>query len=351
MELSWKKGACFPMKISESLSRQLATVTFVATVLVVMCHCDDVMSNKNGIVRFLGGIFTDANVANFFFLSGFFVARHYKEDRWYRKAIIGRLRTLGVPYLAWCLIYLCIYGCATMVGACHPQAGLFDVHRVFGIGLLTQPIDFALWYIKTLFYFIIVSPLFFGLQNRYRIAFPGMAVTLLLFKISPLGSSPMFGFCFNIVGFICFLLGGEMVFRNEVRSMFLCDDKRSWRKGGVPLILWISCALCVNYLEGTSRSVVHPLYVLFAVYCLQRTIACIPFRIGETFVKASFLIYASHLIILTLVSPLINKFFGGVPVLCFSILVAVPVLGGVVLMIALRNISRTTLALLTGGRG
>ena len=220
------------MKISQSLSRQLATVTFVATVLVVMCHCDDVMLNKDGIVRFLGGIFTDANVANFFFLSGFFVGRHYAENGWYRKAIFGRLRTLGIPYLAWCLIYLGIYGCATLVGICHPQAKLFDMRKVFGVGLLTPPIDFALWYIKTLFYFIFVSPLFFWFQNRYRIAFPVIAGAILLFKISPLGSSPLFGFCFNIVGFICFLMGAEMAFHSEVQSVFLRVG-RSSLGGGV----------------------------------------------------------------------------------------------------------------------
>lgn len=336
------------MKISGSLSRQLATVTFVATVLVVMCHCDDVMSNKDGVVRFLGGIFTDANVANFFFLSGFFVARHYAEDRWYRKAIFGRLRTLGVPYLVWCFIYLGVYGCVSLVGACHPQAGFFDMRKVLGIGLLTPPIDFALWYVKTLFYFIIVSPLFFWCQNRYRAAFPIMAGVVLLFRVTPIGSSPIFGFCFNIVGFVSFLMGAEMAFHSEVRSVFLRIGEKTW---GVLLVAWIVGALCINCLAGTLRSFLHPLYVLFAVYCLQRIVACIPFRIGEPFVKASFVIYASHLIILKLVSPALNNLLGGVPVLCFSVLVGVSIFGGVALTLVLRKFSRTTLALLTGGRG
>lgn len=336
------------MKISEPLSRQLATVTFVATVLVVMCHCDDFMPNKDCLVRFLGGIFTDANVANFFFLSGFFVARHYAEKGWYREAIFGRLRTLGIPYLVWCLIYLGIYGCASLVGAYHPQADMFDVRRVFGVGLLTPPIDFALWYIKTLFYFIVVSPLFFWLQNRYRVAFPIVVVAALVFKIFPVGSSPLFDHCFNIVGFVCFLLGAEMAFHSEVRNVFL---RVGGMAGSVSLIAWIVGALCVNCLMGSLKLVLHPLYVLFAVYCLQRIVACTSFRIGEAFAKASFVIYASHLIILKLVSPLINNLIGGVPVLCFLILVAVSVLGGVVLTMALRKLSRPTLALLTGGRG
>ena len=143
--------------MTEILKRQLATVMFLATVLVVMCHVDDVMSNKNMLVRYLGGIFTDANVANFFFLSGFFLARHYGERNWYGVALARRTRTLVVPYFAWCVVYLAFYLLCEISHLGKPHAsGFFNPLKVFGIGL-GAPIDFALWYIKTLLYFIIVS--------------------------------------------------------------------------------------------------------------------------------------------------------------------------------------------------
>lgn len=61
MELSWTKGADIQMRITPALSSQLSTMTFIATVLVVMCHCDDVMASNDGIVRYLGGVFTASN--------------------------------------------------------------------------------------------------------------------------------------------------------------------------------------------------------------------------------------------------------------------------------------------------
>ena len=218
------------MKISPAISSQLSTVTFVATVLVVMCHCDDVMASKDGIVRYLGGVFTDANVANFFFLSGFFLARHFGEDGWWKKSFLSRLRSLGVPYFAWCVVYLGLYCLIWCLGFYQPPEGMFGFRSVFGVGLLTPPIDFALWYIKTLFYFIIVSPLFFALQYKFKATFPLIALSLLMVKVSPFGSSPYWGFCFNLVGFVCFLMGAEVAFSGLMRRAFLRNGNK-WGGG------------------------------------------------------------------------------------------------------------------------
>lgn len=337
------------MKISPALSSQLSTVTFVATVLVVMCHCDDVMAHKDGIVRYLGGVFTDANVANFFFLSGFFVARHFEEDGWWKKSIVSRLRTLGIPYLAWCVVYLGIYCLVWCLGCYQPPEGMFGFKNVFGIGLLTPPIDFALWYIKTLLYFIAISPLFFALQCKFRAAFPLIALSLLMVKISPLGSSPFLGFCFNLVGFACFLMGAEVAFSRLMQRVFLCNGNHF--SGGIWLLCWVISSLLLNCTDDSIRTVLHPFYVLFAVFCLQRVIVDIPWRVGEALAKSSFVIYAAHLMILKLTSPFLNKLLGQCPILCFSMLTVTAVFGGIAITVALRRLSRRTLALLTGGRG
>lgn len=337
------------MKISPAISSQLSTVTFVATVLVVMCHCDDVMASKDGIVRYLGGVFTDANVANFFFLSGFFLARHFGEDGWWKKSFLSRLRSLGVPYFAWCVVYLGLYCLIWCLGFYQPPEGMFGFRSVFGVGLLTPPIDFALWYIKTLFYFIIVSPLFFALQYKFKATFPLIALSLLMVKVSPFGSSPYWGFCFNLVGFVCFLMGAEVAFSGLMQRSFMRNGNK-W--GGVKwLFCWIITAFFANCTDGCWRTVLHPFYVLFAVFCLQRIVADIPWRVSEALARSSFVIYAAHLMILKLASPLLNKMLGRCPILCFLMLTVVAVCSGIAITVALRSLSRRTLALLTGGRG
>ena len=348
MELSWAKGADIPMKITPALSSQLSTVTFVATILVVMCHCDDVMASKDEIVRYLGGVFSDANVANFFFLSGFFVARHFGEDGSWKKSIVSRLRSLGVPYLAWCVAYLAVYCLIWCLGCYQPPKGMFGFRSVFGVDLLTPPIDFALWYIKTLFYFIIVSPLFFALQYKFKAAFPLIALSLLMVKISPFGSSPYWGCCFNLVGFVCFLMGAEVAFSGWMQRVFLRNDNKV---GIIWLFCWIIAAFFTNCTGECWRAVLHPFYILFAVFCLQRIIADIPWRVSETLARSSFVIYAAHLMILKLASPLLNKMLGRCPILCFLMLMAVAVCSGIAITVSLRSLSRRTLALLTGGRG
>lgn len=350
MELPWAKDANIPMKISPAISSQLSTVTFVATVLVVMCHCDDVMASKDGIVRYFGGVFTDANVANFFFLSGFFLARHFGEDGWWKKSVLSRLRSLGVPYFAWCVVYLGLYCLIWCLGFYQPHAGMFCFKNVFGVGLLTPPIDFALWYIKTLLYFIIISPLFFVLQYKFKAAFPLIALSLMMVAISPFGSSPFCGFCFNLVGFVCFLMGAEVAFSGLMQRVFLRSGNK-WGWAVIWLFCWIISAFLINCIDKCLRTVLHPFYVLFAVFCLQRVIANIPWRVGEALAKSSFVIYAAHLMILKLTSPFLNKLLGHCPVVCFSMLTVAAVCGGIATTAALRSLSRRTLALLTGGRG
>lgn len=346
------------MKISESLSRQLSTVSFIATVLVVMCHCDDFMANKNFPVQFLGGIFSDANVHNFFFLSGFFVATRFTDAGWYRTAIFKRLRTLGIPYLIWCILYLCENIFSSRLGFHNHCLGRLDLWNVFGIGFLTPPIDFALWYIKTLFYFIIVSPFFFRLQYKSKWTLPIIACVIFAIKISPIGRLPEFRLGFNLVGFCCFLLGAQMAFSKDLRDALLCSNTLrglsfiATRFGAwLWLIDWVGAAIFIQLTGGLLHQILHPLYIVFSVICLHQIVANLPWRVVDLFTKSSFIIYASHFMILHLISPFCNNLFAGKPISCYMTMLIVSLSSGVLVTVLLRSISPVLLSLLSSGRG
>ena len=76
----------------------LSVASFLATVLVVMCHADDVMPVASLPISILGQSFSDSNVYNFFMLSGFFVGKHILEEKWWQAALVKRISTLLVPY-------------------------------------------------------------------------------------------------------------------------------------------------------------------------------------------------------------------------------------------------------------
>ena len=94
---------------SKNKSDILATFTFLATFLVVMCHADDVLAFRPTVAAILGGTFSDANVYNFFWLSGFFLGRHQNEQGWWRSALVKRVSTLIVPYVLWNAAYFVVY--------------------------------------------------------------------------------------------------------------------------------------------------------------------------------------------------------------------------------------------------
>ena len=337
--------------MTESLKRQLATVMFLATVLVVMCHVDDVMPNKNALVRYLGGIFTDANVANFFFLSGFFLARHYGERNWYGDALAKRMRTLVVPYFAWCVVYLAFYLIVEFLHLGKPHSpGFYNPRRIFGIGL-GAPIDFALWYIKTLLYFVIASPPFFWLMKRFRWSAPVLIGAFIALKISPWGNLPCFGFVFHLVGFACFLLGAKVAFSPKFRD-FVLNRRNNAILGGV----WALSAMGMMAIVSCGNPFhlfrfLHPFYILLSVFCLHRIVAALQWRASDVLVKSSFVIYVSHLLFLKIVSPCMNKIFGGIPTLNYFCMVVLAICFGVGLTVFLRKISPRFLSLLTGGRG
>lgn len=65
--------------ISAEESRVVTRFAIFATLLVVMCHADDPIPRevRSFYVSWLGDKFSDANVCNFFFLSGWLLARRF----------------------------------------------------------------------------------------------------------------------------------------------------------------------------------------------------------------------------------------------------------------------------------
>ncbi len=353
-------------KIDDALSRSLSTLMFIATILVVMCHVDDIIPNRGGswLVAFLGGPFTNANVANFFFLTGFFLALHYGEQNWWGKALVKRIKTLIIPYILWCLIYFFIIkGGMTLTqilqGAPITQWAILDtlnqpafgIPQIFGLGFLLPPIDFALWYIKTLFYFILVSPPFFYLLKRYGYyALAALGTGGLLFHIighhAHWSIMPLFKFGFNLTGFICFLAGAICAMKGSLPT-----SKTSYAKTAIALSIWTLSAVLYSQLHGFSFFLWGPINTIIEVAMLHLLVASIPYRVHPSWVKTAFFIYASHFLVLKFIAqgvPTLSCVLP--PILLYLVLLFTTLgvcIGGAFL---LARITPRFAALLSGGR-
>lgn len=102
----------------------------------------------------------------FFFVSGYFLARHVEEDKWWTHALASRLRTLVVPYLFLGVAFLFLtVGCTVLFNLNAGRSVLdgLDMRilllRVWGLDLMEHPLLVPFWYIRALMLLVLVSPL------------------------------------------------------------------------------------------------------------------------------------------------------------------------------------------------
>lgn len=347
--------------MDEVVSRAITRFTFLATIVVVMCHVDDAMPVmcRTWLVRYLGGSFSDVNVHNFFFISGYLLAR-VGEDGWWKSTIKKRVHSLLVPYLIWCAIYGLVFHGSSIIQllVTHevaPTQTLVSlagaIQRIFGLGFLTHPADFPLWYIKTLFYFILVFPLTLPFLTRKAAAFFMLIFVLLLArwtlcKYLP-NVRPYLGMCFNLLGFVFFLCGAFCSIRKVSFPRCLCRCSPF-----VPLAIWFAVQTW-SFIPYVNRLgvIMGPVGLAVSVFCLLWIAFSSKWNVSENISRSCFFIYAAHMMALhycTKLNPHALSF------MCPSMWYVLLVISIIVICIVVANIiymiTPRMLAVLTGGR-
>ena len=343
--------------------KAFAKFSFLATLLVVMCHTDDVMplKYKSSLVRFLGGSFSDANVCNFFFLSGFLLAKHFGEKRWWVNGLKKRISTLAIPYVVWCAICYAFLFFRNQIfpsayDNCMEPASLIDeVRRVFGIGFLTNPCGFVLWYVKTLFYFILISPLVFPVLRRSFRTFCSIVSLILILRFVGysfrLEIMRYFGFCFHLLGFIAFICGGWCALHNITFPERLKKSPLI-----LPLAIWISTAALFFFWGNCVKGLYYiaaPINIAVSVFCLLWICFCTSWTFPAFLVKCSFFVYAAHLQVLKVCSKLLPPapaHIHAISAIAFFVLFVASVIICVGVAHCTHFISPRFAALLSGGR-
>lgn len=340
-------------KTVEALTR----FSFIATLIVVICHTDDVMSQsqRTFFVRFLGGWFSDSNVCNFFFLSGFFVARHFGEKSWWVNELKKRIVSLSLPYALWCLIYFMFFSFSTLFGSdgIKPELSFGTVKRIFGIGLLASPCCFVLWYVKTLLYFILVSPVVFYICEGSFCKLCMTILAILAFRVLGCGLHlsvmPYFGFCFHLLGFIAFMCGSWCALHGSEFS-----DRMKSMHPLVPLSLWIgtSLACCFFGCRVKGLAVVSiPVNIAISVFCLLWIWFASKLIIPAAIAKCTVFIYAAHLLFLNVFANAARGLTVCIPPeLLFVLLLSASVAACIVIAHVIGFLSPRAAGLLSGGR-
>lgn len=203
-----------PILVSAELSHKLANMSVVAAFMVVVLHAGGVAAQGSSgwWLQRLATQVCKAAVPFFFLASGFFLVGHWGEDGWYRQAISRRMRTLVLPYFIWCALWCCYF-----IPVCCRHGGLADflsthAWTFFGMNVLRPPFYSVAWYLRALFFFVLMSPVLIAFVRRFKWgAVSALYAADLAFRIVPDSAEGLvfgiFHYVFSLEGAAYFVLG------------------------------------------------------------------------------------------------------------------------------------------------
>ena len=190
--------------MNNQVSNRFAWMAFVCAILVVFIHIGKVQHAGCSLLMYqilVDGVCKIA-VPFFFMASGYFLARRYGEENWWQVALRKRVQTILIPYVFWNGVTILLVGDWSIKGI------------VNGFGF--NPMDYcalnALWFMRSLFLFVIVSSVLFPLLLRISIrsflSLVGVSLVIIEFAYSTaLPWVVPFEITFSLRGLVFFAVG------------------------------------------------------------------------------------------------------------------------------------------------
>lgn len=262
-------------------------MALVGAYLVIVIHCISTFKVDNPVLwRFGYSGFCCLAVPFFFLASGFFLGGHVQERGWWRRETAKRCRTLLVPYFFWLTTFF-LYRMAFLVLAGRtaeltPAAML----TAFGFNPFDYPVLRPLWFVRTLFLLVLVSPALVWMSRRL-----GVLSLLLLF---PLGDPFFFAF--------------GLAFGMGLVDLRL-DNRRATVAALTGTVLMLVCGLCPGTWEpygAWAGKLALPFLVLGAMNLVPAV--ALPDSVAST----AFPIYLFHMFVVSLLGTLVRGRYTGV---------------------------------------
>ena len=368
--------------VSSELSTKLTVVSFISACFVVILHAyDRSLAAGTGvtawIVTFLGWTLPTFAVPIFFVISGYLLgikSANGQKDGWYAQALRKRVRTLLVPYLAWCTIYVLTVVPFTMFGnhmagrslvhnthLHEPLLSVWNIVGIYGADMAGFPVNGVLWYVRNLLILVALAPVLIKVISRRStgVAFFIIAgAALFLHDWMPRSIWQFFETGFSLRGLL-FFSTGLLLAMHPVKP----DSFRPLRL--LLPILWIGASLIftamrlhpdessVTVQRLLAKSInllgVGSIWVLYDLIHVTKRLA------NRSFVHDAFFLYAAHLgIILTVMCARLQDILSSrlhIPAIgIFFLRIAVPVVISLTAAELLKRYWPKFYAILTGGR-
>ncbi len=324
-------------QISPEVSNKLSNISFVCACLVVMIH----YPHGEGLVlnafyHVFPGAFSRMAVPCFFLISGFLLS--CSDEGWWKRAVVKRVKSLLVPYFVlnslfavWKVFQI---HCANHVayGELLSVGKIVEMFGVFPNGIIAVG---PLWYLRTLFLFVLLSPVLVWLVRKARgyafVTVPPLLAAAIMIDTK----AAQYFYCYR--GLAYFMMG-------------------IWfRMYGIPRVnlvaAWISLLVGLAFLAIGKIPAVSDAGIAMAIAGIWGAMP--PGKWPSFFKQSSFPIYVYHPIVIAF-GWVALRHLGWFEVFSSSPAINLPVLFGVIMFCAglgyIVRTNRVLCALLLGGR-
>lgn len=161
------------------MNRKIAELSLFSSFLIIVLHvfAQFPSGSAASFVYVFGRGLASIAVPYFCLVSGYFLAAHMGEEGWWGTAIRKRMKSLVIPFLFWnmlaWLFYAILYFVASSRGISFGEGFVkgitcAKIASYLGFNLLDYPMHGHYWYVRMLFLFVLISPIFVVCRSRLR---------------------------------------------------------------------------------------------------------------------------------------------------------------------------------------
>lgn len=158
------------MSTLSTTSTKISKVSLICAFFVVCIHCKPT-GTVGGFTWWVNETFNKGicsiAVPFFFVVSGFFLAKHFHENHWWKREVNKRIKSLLIPYVSWSILYFLYAISLILIANIIANTSLLrnfptssnDWLRILGLDPLQFPYLIPLWFVRCLFLFLLISPI------------------------------------------------------------------------------------------------------------------------------------------------------------------------------------------------
>lgn len=293
--------------INKCVSNKISNLNLFLSVFIVALHssCREQLLYGGGYrlnfaLQNLIKIIADSAVPMFFVMSGYLL--FYKYDiRKYFDTLNRKVRTLLIPFVLWNLLGFAYHKCLSLlsimteVAEANPE--LLSTRNIL-YGVWRSAYDPPVWFIKTLFELILISPLVWGIASKLKrktivlVIFTG----LLVIGFTPGYTSIFFGIPLYLLAATIACCENDMISQFSMARSYLC------------LILYCSIVAYLLLNNVDEKAIAYTFYRLISPVLLWNVIDMLKsVRNKRILAKYAipFFLFCSHIFVI----PIVKKMF------------------------------------------